>query len=204
MGNAAGYAGDGNPEWPELALEPECGGFTVHAGRSRDDDLGDPVLANAVNQARDGQIVGTNALEGREEPPEDEIAAPHRPGALDGHQIMHASDDAEHLLVALRIGAHGAQSALPRELGHVAAALAGPELVAEGGQLGAERSGESVVGGEQPQNIAVRSLLTAAGEARQVLDQAANLVAQTTPGILTPPVTLFSSASSSLSACSSP
>jgi hypothetical protein len=50
----------------------------------------------------------------------------------------------------------------------------------------------------------VRSLLTDAGEARQELDQAANLVAQTTPGILTPPVTLFSSASSSLSACSSP
>ncbi len=77
---------------------------------------------------------------------------------------MHARDDAEDTRVALRVGAHVAQSPAIPDLGDVPAALAGSQLVAQGRELCTELARQRLVGGQQPEDVALRRLLPDAGE----------------------------------------
>src|ERR1019366_6603348 len=138
-------------------------------------DLGDAVRADALDEAPDGQILGADALERREQTAEHEVAPAHRSCALDGHEVVDARDDAKQPGIALRVEAHLAHSAALADLCDVAAALAGPELVAQRTELVAQRAGESVVGRQEPEDVALGGLLPDARKAREELDEALDL-----------------------------
>jgi hypothetical protein len=86
-----------------------------------------------------------------------------------------ACDDAEGPRVALAVGADVAYGPALADVGDVPAALAGAELVAQRGQLGAELARDRFVGGEEPEDEALRGLLADAGEPREELADAADL-----------------------------
>src|ERR1700678_2169550 len=130
MRHAGGDARGGDVERCELALEQQRSRLSIHARRSRHDDFFDAVVPNPRDELPDGQVVGANALEGREESSEHEVAPAHRSRALDGDEVVNARDDAEYLGVALGVAAYVADRVPIEHLGDVAAPLAGAKLVA--------------------------------------------------------------------------
>ena len=79
------------------------------------------------HQLPDAQLVGPDPVDRRDRPAEHVVLAAELPGALDGDDVLRLLDDADEAGVASRVAADRAR----RLLGHVAADLAEPHLVAD-------------------------------------------------------------------------
>jgi hypothetical protein len=134
-------------------------------GRRRDDDLGDPVGADAFLTERRWAGRPARSLRAAKAACRGRSSGPRMTAStLDRHEIVHASDDAQGLAVALRIRTNVTEGRITAALGHVPAAFARAQFFAQAQKLRPEVTRKRLIGREQPQDVAMRSLFPDAGE----------------------------------------
>ncbi len=172
-----------------------------------------PSLRIRSTSFADRQVLGADPLERRQQPPEHEVAPAHRPGALDGHQVVHARHDAEHLARRACASPQTSQIACPSRISATlpqrshgpsssrSDASSAPELPRRARRRPSGATGRSAAPSSPRRREARDSSLT---RRRTLGLTGARPSRQTIPGIFTPPVTFSISASICLSACSMP
>lgn len=101
---AAGDAGDGETKRLEKAGQVHGGGFAFDVGVGAQDDLGDRMVAQPVEEFLDAKLVGTDTIDGIDGTLKHVIAPAVFAGALDGNDVSGFFDDTDDRRVAPVIG----------------------------------------------------------------------------------------------------
>ena len=143
-GNAIGQAGDLDAEGLEQPGDVQRRSLALGVRVGGHDDLSDAALGHAVQQGSDVQIIGPHVVHGGQHAVKHMVTAAVFPTALDGDHVPGIGHHADGGIVALLVGADGAQAAGGQVLthgaeGHVALGVhdgvgKGPGLLLRQGQ----------------------------------------------------------------------
>lgn len=168
VGDTAGDARDHDGKGGQLAPQEERRRFSIDARRRGNDHFLDEGACEARREGLDGQILGADTLEGRQELAEDEVASAMNTRSLDCEEILDLRHDAEDGVVSPRICADVALRAHV-ELREVSAKLAGTNALRELEKLAAELRCDLRIEREMEQ-IPIGRALANARQARKELD----------------------------------
>ena len=147
------------------------GGLPGRRGVRGEDDLGDGRLGRRLHppqQLGDPQVLGVDAVDGRQGPPEHVVEAAELVRALERDDVARLLDDAHERPVAALVLADPAA----RPLGQVEADLAEPDALLDLPDRGDERDCLVVLDSEQVEGQSLCRALADAREPAQLGDQA--------------------------------
>lgn len=171
MGNTACDTTDGQTFRGELSREKERRRFSVDARGGGENHLLGVFLDNPCEQTFEWQLLGADAVEGREQSPQHEIAATHGAAAFDGEEVLNAGDDAEQVSISPPILTDRAHGPRALDLCQIATLFAGTEPLLEGHEFRSQALRELGIG-HQLQGESLCGLLSDAWKATQELDDA--------------------------------
>ena len=93
----------------EEAVDVEIGCVALHGGAEGEEDLPHSLVLYPLRQVGKEEVVGTDAVDGRDEPPEDVVPPVVPPRLLYRQHLTHTLDDADELRVAPGVTADGAE-----------------------------------------------------------------------------------------------
>src|SRR5690606_1905294 len=164
---AARDPGDPHAERLEQPAEVHGRRLALEVGVGAQDDLGDALPLDAVEQLPHPQLVGADPLDRADRPLQHVVPAVELAGLLDRHQVAGLLDHADDAGVTAGVGADAALLAL----GDVEAGAAERHLLLDLGDGPGQAQGVLRVDLQQVEGDALGRLGPDAGEAAQLVDQ---------------------------------
>jgi len=165
LGQAGGQAADLEAQRLGEAADVERGRVALDIGVQGQDQLLHPVQAG--EQLLHAQLLGADALQGREHAQQHVVTAAELAAGLDHVHVAGVLDDAEDRLVPARVLAVAAALAF----GQIAAVGAKTDFGMQGVEIAAQVLGQSGVGLQKMESQALGALPSHSRQAGEVLDQ---------------------------------
>ena len=167
-GNAGGDAGDAHLRRAQQVGQPDCGGFPFDGGRGGEDNFVEFATVGARDEIAGAQMLGSDAVEGRERAVQDVEDAVPGAGLFDGADIGWLLDDAHQALIA---GGAGAVEA-GIDVGDVVADGTEAEALFDVADCGGKSYSILVIGAQDVKGEALRGFVADAGQLAQLFDEA--------------------------------